>query len=365
MTDNVNNWANHNLTNFSDAGSWLRTDADSIGLFCKLATQYAPMVAGTEYKMTVKTNGQTWNGPGWSFQDYAGNELFQVTSDPGTSGQVETFDGPVGTEGGFRIASLGNCDVFYWDNFELVNTAADAVAIGLVFKVTGTGDTADNALAAAKTSAVAANDLFAVTGIASEEVTYIGNAVGSYAFATGNGSATSTLTQTAANRASAGLNVKGKASKEYKLTYTVAVKKAIAPAGALAVTLTTGFANESTTLPITAGGQTVYFRSAAGAATGDFVVQAVGSSVTAGVLAFSTFTLFRCCDNAKNADAVSWRKVRAFQGTATFSATALIGDDLSSDTLAEHETIEGAWSRINGTADVILAYRVPGRLTDV
>ena len=123
MTDNVNNWVNNNLTTFSDAGSWLRTDANSIGLYCKLATAYAPMTEGVEYTMVVKTNGQTWTGPGWSFQDYAGNELFQVTSDPGTSGQEETFNGPVGTAGGFRIASLGDCDVFYWDNFTLGSTS--------------------------------------------------------------------------------------------------------------------------------------------------------------------------------------------------------------------------------------------------
>ncbi|KKK51801.1 hypothetical protein LCGC14_3111330, partial [marine sediment metagenome] len=261
------------------------------------------------------------------------------------------------------VALSNNTDVFYWDNFELVNTAADSVSVGLIFKVGGTGDTTDNALAAAKGSAPANNDLFAVTDISTEAVVYIGNAVGSYAFATGNGSATSSLTQTASDRASAGLNVKGKASKEYKLTYTVAIQQAIAPAGALALTIET-FANESTTLPITAGAQTVYFRSASGAATADLVIQAVGSSVTAGVLALSAFTLFRCCDNDTNADGVSWYKVRAFQGTATFSATAINGDDLSSDGLAEHETIEGAWSRIIGTAGIILAYRVPYRSTD-
>ena len=241
MTDNQNNWASHDLTTFSDAGSWLRTDANTAGLYFKLATQYAPMTAGAEYKMTVKTNSQTWQGAlGWEVQDYGGRTLFTVSVDPGTSGQVSTFTAPSGTSGGFRFVALSNnTDVFYWDNFELVNTAADAIAVGLVFKVTGTGDTTDNALAAAKGSAVANKDLFVVTDISTETVLYIGNDLGSYAFATGNGSATSTLVQTASDRTSAGSNAKGKALKEYKLTYTVAIKKAIAPAGALALTLET------------------------------------------------------------------------------------------------------------------------------
>ena len=626
MTDNQNQWTNHNLTTFSDAGSWLRTDANSIGLYCKLATQYAPMSPGVSYTMVVKTNGQTWNGPGWSFQDYDGNELFQVTSDPGTSGQTSTFTAPAGTSGGFRIASLGDCDVFYWDNFELTRNSATSVSDGLTFKVGGTGDTEDNDLSAEKSSAPANNDIFIVTNIHEEimpnepdrifsggtptwadvdlatgggsydesgdlslvaggsgagdyctlpvasapmtvgvtyrlyydlagltgtwylkdftgtdtygtisatatqayvefecetgggfrlvavsnsaagnfdnfslslppSVAYVGNATASYGWSAAQ---RSILEQSYSDRASAGLNGKGKNSKEYKLTYTII--EGLAPDGDFALTLegfggdteligarydreftypsnwadvdlsaydedtdltitsdaagqyctlpvanapmtagkyyrvtfdvanltetfyiqdftgaqtfctisadgtsqtvyfkvetgiTGGFRlvavatvssmdfdnvslkevdkrgsviNTAITLPHSSGAQTVYFKSNHNADVAPFRIVATTTTGTQGALGIDTLTLFRCCDNDKNPDGVSWYKVKAFQGTATFSATAINGDDLSSDTLAEHQTIEGAWSRIVGTAGILLAYRVPYRSTDV
>lgn len=363
MTDNQNNWASHDLTTFSDAGSWLRTDADTEGMYWKLDPAYAPMVAGQTYKMKVCTNGQTWNGTGWEFKDYGGRRLesstvpgtyFQVLSDPGESGQEFTFIAPAGTSGGFRVVALSDlCDVFYWDNFELVNTAADAVVVGLVFRVASTGDTSDDKLATAKGSAPAANDLFAVTGIgASAAVIYIGNAVGGYAWSANQ---TSTLTQTAANRASAGLNVKGRNLKEYALTYTIAVRQAIAPVGALAITVET-FAGTSTALTITAGTHTTYFLSASDADAADFVIQSVATAATAGVLAISALGLRRCCDNDANAYDVAWWKIRAFKGAATFTAVPLFGDTPTSDEWDEHDELEGIFSRITGTAGVIHAY---------
>ena len=492
------NWVSHDLTTFSAAGQWLRTDANTAGMYWKIDPAYAPMIAGHTYKMTVKTNGQTWQGTGWEFKDAGGRRLesstvpgtyFQVLSDPGTGGQIFTFTAPTGTSGGFNVVALSDkCDVFYWDNFELVDTAADAVAIGLVFKVTGTGDTTDNALENAKGSAPAANDLFAVTNITTEEVVYIGNAIGSYAWSAA--STTSTLIQTAANRASAGINAKGKNLKEYKLTYTIAeayqraknfatcvngdygtfdgasatgfhavsdgstsheggtadeivvkngkvytvsftlvltsgtaptinlltalngtalsdegatasadgsntltftasasgtgvvqfqnvstateytvsslkvYENTRLPDGTFALTLET-FAKESTTMPFAEGAQTVYFLSASDADAADFAITATSGTATEGVFGISALTLFRCCDNDTNADGVAWWRIRAFKGAATASGTAMYGDDLSSDELAEHQTIEGAWSRIEGTAGIILAYRVPYRSTDV
>ena len=46
--------------------------------------------------------------------------------------------------------------------------------VGRVFKVTGTGDTTDNALQAAKGSAIAANDQFEITNTGTPAVVYLG-----------------------------------------------------------------------------------------------------------------------------------------------------------------------------------------------
>ena len=51
-----------------------------------------------------------------------------------------------------------------------------AAVVGDVFEVNGTGDTLDNALAAAKGSAVAATDLFQVTNTGTPAVAYLGQA---------------------------------------------------------------------------------------------------------------------------------------------------------------------------------------------
>ncbi|GAG18982.1 unnamed protein product, partial [marine sediment metagenome] len=103
MTDNQNQWTNHDCTTFSDAGSHLRSDANTAGMYFKLATQYAPMSPGVSYTMVVKTNGQTWQGAlGWEVQDYGGRTLFTIDDDPGTGGQTTIFTAPAGTEGGFR-----------------------------------------------------------------------------------------------------------------------------------------------------------------------------------------------------------------------------------------------------------------------
>lgn len=57
------------------------------------------------------------------------------------------------------------------DAFKLSNVPLE---VGRVFKVTGAGDTTDNALQAAKGSAVAANDQFEITNTASPAVVYLG-----------------------------------------------------------------------------------------------------------------------------------------------------------------------------------------------
>ncbi len=372
MTAVSANWANGNLAGWSLSGDHIRAYGDAADEYFSLAAQYAPMTAGQVFEMTLYAEVDTWFGSGWDFQDAGGRDLILTADTPtGPGGSafwcedrpvnaVFKFTAPTGTSGGFKVKAHGGAsEVKYFDNFVLVNTDAKAIAVGLVFKVGGTGDTTDNALAAAKGSAPANNDLFAVTDISTETVVYIGNAVGSYAFATGNGSATSTLTQTAANRTTAGINAKGKALKEYQLTYTVAVKQAIAPAGALAVTIETF--GTSTPMPITAGNHAIYFQSASDAATADFVIQAVGSSVTAGVISISALTLMRCCDSVINPDTNEWTMIRPLEADATLSAVATVGDDLTSMTLAVLEadpSLRGRWTRIVPSSGRIAAYRL-------
>lgn len=502
MTEGTANWTSYNLANFSLSGDHLKAYGNSDGEYFHLAAGYAPMVAGEDYEMTLYATANLWYGTGWTFKDYGGRAL-ALTSDTPTGDYPGNFDvksrpvnavykftAPAGTSGGFRVCSIGEAEVQFFDNFLLVNTVAKAVVVGMVFKVTSTGDTTDNALAIAKSSAPAANDLFAVTSITTTgseimadskdrdftggstnwangdlggsfddttdlsllatvaaqyctcvvagmpmtagtayriqcdvsglvgtwtiqdftgaqelgeitadgdeqtfdfqmdtgltggvrfvagtttaagnfdnfslkagegEVTYVGNNVGSYAWSAA--STTSALTQTAANRTTAGINVKGKASKEYQLTYTIAIKEAIAPVGALAVTMETF--GTSTTMPITAGNHAIYFQSASDAATAAFVIQSESSSaMTAGILAISNLTLMRCCDSTVNPDATEWVMIRPLEADATFSAVASTGDDLTSMTLAVLEsdsTIRGRWSRIIPTSGRIAAYRL-------
>lgn len=516
MTDGTANWANGNLANFSLTGNQLKAYGDAADEYFTLATQYAPMTAGQVYEMTLYASTTTWFGAGWDFQDFGGRDLILTADSPTKPGggafwcedrpvnAVFKFTAPAGTSGGFKVKAHGGAsEVKYFDNFLLVNTNAKEVVTGMVFKVTSTGDTTDNALQTAKGSAPANNDLFAITsktttgaelmpnvedrdfssasawadvdlaggGGAYDEsgdltllagssgagdyctcpvnsapmtagtayriqcdvsgltetweiqdftgaqvlgtisadgddqtfdfqmdggltggyrivagaddaavtldnfslkaglgtVAYVGNAVGSYALGE-TATKTSTLTQTASDRASAGLNAKGRNSKEYKLTYTIAVKQAIAPAGALALTVTTDFASASTTMPITAGAQAVYFKSASDASAADFVIQSVSTDATAGVLAISAITLFRCCDNVSSVvdgEGSSWHKLKAVEGNATVSAVAINGDDASSQEVLEGNILEGAFSRILGTSGIIHAYRVPYRSTDV
>lgn len=363
FTASTMDWENHDIAPvFETTGDHLRVNSNAAGQYFKLAAGYAPMVADQVYEMTLYCTDGGWSGTGFEFQDYGGRALVLTADTPtGTPGGnfdvtsrpvnvVYQFKAPTGTSGGFRVVSKG-IEAFYFDNWELVNVAAKEVVAGMVFKVTATGDTKDDALANAKGSAPAENDLFAITAIttkgdelmpnvedrdfsaASEwlkntmnaydeetdgvltitasvagqyctlivdsapmtagtayriqldlssingswllqdftgvqtfatitangddqtfdftvdtaitggyrltavdsdssgvfdnfslkagkgEVVYVGNAVGSYAFSAA--SLESTLIQTAANRASAGLNVKGRNLKEYALTYTI------------------------------------------------------------------------------------------------------------------------------------------------
>lgn len=358
ITEGQHNWARHgtDFSSYADTGGHIWTLAAAEGDYMSLAAEYAPMTPGVEYMLKVTCGATNWKAP-WIFQDDSGNELFTITT-KGTATE-RTFTAPAGTSGGLRVvagASDSNCQ--FWDDFLLSPTASTVPAVGLVYRVLGTGDTkGDEHYTAKGDVAPAANDLFAITvlGGSADAIVYIGNAVGSYAWGDNQ---TSTLIQTAANRASAGLNAKGRNLKEYVLTYTIG--EIVAPDGDFALTLET-FSGESVTMPFTDGAQAVYFLSASDADAADFKIQGVSGDDTEGVFSISALTLFRCCDSGVNADDVAWWKIRAVRGAATFTGVALAGDNPASDELAEHQIREGIFSRITGTAGVIHAYRTAYR----
>lgn len=64
---------------------------------------------------------------------------------------------------------------FFAESGELYIAKGSTIAAGDTFKVSGTGDTTDNALEAAKGSAVAADDIFRVTAIDTPAVEYVVN----------------------------------------------------------------------------------------------------------------------------------------------------------------------------------------------
>ncbi|KKL33258.1 hypothetical protein LCGC14_2368400, partial [marine sediment metagenome] len=178
MTAATANWANGNLASFDLAGDHLKAYGDAADEYFTLAAAYAPMTAGQVYEMTLYASTTTWFGAGWDFQDVDGRDLILTADTPtGPAGlafwcedrpvnAVFKFTAPAGTSGGFKVKAHGGAsEVKYFDNFELVNTNAKAVVLGMVFKVGGTGDTTDNALATAKGSAPANNDMFAITSI--------------------------------------------------------------------------------------------------------------------------------------------------------------------------------------------------------
>ncbi len=362
MTEGQEHWTNVGYTSYADTGGHIWTLADAITDYMSLAAQYAPMVEGTEYKMTLDADASGTFVGSFVFQDADGNFLFNVIAKGNAQEHTFTYAPTTGAKvGGFRVkAGTSNANCQWWDNFLLSPTASTVPAVGLVYRVLADGDTTGNDHYTAKGDvAPAANDLFAITvfGGGNDAIVYIGNAVGGYAWSANQ---TSALTQTAANRTTAGINAKGKALKEYQLTYTIAIAEAIAPAGTLALTVET-FAGESTTMPITAGSHAVYFQASADAPTDDFVIQAVATGATAGVLSISALTLMRCCDSGANPDAGEWVMIRPLEADATLSAVATVGDDLTSMTLAVLESdssIRGRWTRIVPSSGRIAAYRL-------
>ena len=120
---------------------------------------------------------------------------------------------------------------------------------------------------------------------------------------------TSTLTQTSANRTTAGSNV-----KRYILKYTVAVTTA--PDGDFALTITGAFASQSITLPFTAGDQSVQFISSTTASTADFVIQAIATTATKGQFTIDDLDLVKIGDTYDLPDDFG-----SFRGPITYDHT--------------------------------------------
>ncbi len=350
-----NEWANDDMKTFSTAAGYLSIYSSAIGQRCYLPVANAPMTAGRTYRITFWTNNILTNRGWYYLKDYAESQTFGSFQGSDANHEID-FTASAGVTGGLSIVGyVANNQIPQADNFSLILLGA-TVTVGQVFKVLGTGDTANHDLYTAKGDvAPVANDLFVVTSLSTATIEYIGNAVGSYAW---SASQTSTLVQTADDRPTSGINAKGRDLKEYKLTYTI--DEIVEPDGDFAMTLET-FPGESTTMPHSDGDQTVYFLAASDASTADFKIQTVTSTTTEGVLAISDFALSRCCDATLNPDCDEWVMIRPIGGDATVSATAIVGDDLTSVTLTElagDPNIRGRWSRIVPTSGKIAAYRL-------
>ncbi len=290
----------------------------------------------------------------------AGN-IFVVTGIGGSEAVVFVVTDIAGPSGNIQLtvsdATDANLAAFFVGAGGLIvakSTAGDvAIAVGDIFKVQGTGDTTDNALATAKGSGVVDEDLFVVTDIGTAAVVYVGNNVAVYAFSTDQ---TSKLKQTAANRVNAGVDLRA-----YVYTYTIAV---YATPDATAFTLE-GYGS-SITLPVTAGPQEVIFVAPVGASAADFEIRSTSEGATQGIITFDATDLHGIIKEgitpAKNtADkpfSGIWGAIQAIEDAATVSATGKFDTGLTSLSIGEGDTIHGRFSEIRCTSGIIAAYRI-------
>ncbi len=369
MTDNQNQWASHDMTQFSDAGSWLWTYADAADKYWKLDGQYAPMTPGSVYKMVLYNLGQIWSGS-WEVRDYGGRQFIIAPGSPmGTPGQsfiITTlpqspddeywFIAPEDTSGGFRfIAYGGPANGQYWDNFELVESGKESIIAGTVFRVLGTGDTTDDALEAAKGSTPAANDLFAITAIgAASSVIYIGNKVAVYSFSADQ---TSNLSQSAANRSTVGTELKA-----YLLTYDVV--RYIAPDNT--VFTVEGFGNGEVLDTITGTGKELLFAAPSGATAESFQIRSTSSGARKGIVTFDNLVIRSVIAEGSTPGKTDadipwpgyWGGAKAIGGDAVLSAVGKFDPGLTSFILKESDTVYGRFSQIRPTSGIVVGYRI-------
>lgn len=115
------------------------------------------------------------------------NYLYQIETVPVTDNADKVMIAMLNDDAGLVALILddltvtdvadADLDEFFVSGGELYAGLGDTpAAVGNIFKVAGTGDTLDNALAGAKGSAVADEDVFIVTNIVTEAVVYLGAA---------------------------------------------------------------------------------------------------------------------------------------------------------------------------------------------
>ncbi len=174
-------WTNVDINAYNETTD-LTITATVAGQYCTLPVASAPMTIGVKYRLyfDLANISDTWD-----LEDFTGTDSHGTISANVTQGYIEFT---CVTGGGFRLVAGENTSSGDFDNFSLKPATASVV--------------------------------------------YVGNLTGAYAF---NANKRSTLFQTAANRDSAGYNLKGLNSKEYRLSY--AINNGVTPDGDFAMTL--------------------------------------------------------------------------------------------------------------------------------
>lgn len=289
----------------------------------------------------------------------AANDVFKVTnivaeaviflhgdlSGPNGTIQVVITDGADADLAAFFASPAG----------ELFAAKGIAIEVGDIFHVNSANDTFDDALEAAKTAPVAQHDLFVVTGIGgAEAVIYVGSKVAVYSFSQDK---ISKLSQTAANRAIAGVDMRA-----YVYTYTIT--NYVTPDNT--VFTLEGF-GDSVVLPHSAGvAREVFFAAPAGASLADFEIRATSDGATQGVVTIDDQIL---CGIVKegvtptkgshlNPFSGIWGAIQAIGGVANASATGREDTGITSFAFVDGGIIYGRFTEIRPTAGIILAYRV-------
>lgn len=174
-------WTNVDINAYSETTD-LTVTANAANQYATLAVASAPMTIGLTYRLYFDLANISDT---WVLKDFTGTDTLGTVSANGTQQYVEFT---VVTGGGLRLVSGDTTSSGDFDNFSLKQETAS--------------------------------------------VAYVGNLTAAYGF---NASKRSTLAQTAANRTSAGVNLKGLNTKTYELKYTIT--EGLAPDGDFALTL--------------------------------------------------------------------------------------------------------------------------------
>ena len=341
------------------------TDADLAAFFASPAGELfvakgGAIVVGDTF--TVAGTGDTTDDAleGAKGAAAAADDIFVVT-DIGTEAVSHVVTDIAGPSGNIQITVTDEADAnlaaFFVGELIAAKTAAGdvAIAVGDIFKVASSNDTTDNALATAKGSAVADEDIFVVTDISTEAVIFVGNNVAVYAYSTDQ---TSKLVQTAANRVSVGVDLRA-----YVYSYTISVKEAV---DGVSFTLE-GFGS-SVALDFSDGAGEVIFAAPVGASAADFEIRATSEGGSQGILTIDATSLLGIIKEGVTPAKASinpfsgiWGVIQAVEGAATVSATGKFDTGLTSLSIAEGDTIFGRFSEIRCTSGIIVAYRINER----